>query len=477
MNCFNEQSGFIDFNLNLDPAFDDPASTEIVDQSGNIQQNGNLPAGTYGLRLLDGNGCLVDEVSFDITQPTAIQASISTIPTDCNNTGQIQLETTGGTPPYQWSWSDLPGNTVLENRENLSAGVYRVTISDQNGCQQIFDNITVDSDCQVTCDPAEVVADNKIDPDCGQPNGSVDLIIRQNPQDYLFTWSGGIPDGPSQSGLAAGVYSITITAIGDPDCVSFYTVALADQGRPSPMVVQIVPTACGGNTGSAILAPDTYNYVWCNGQTGTNANNLPGGSCTVEVTDPLTGCTVDFNVFIPSDSDLDANVTINSLPTCGDSNGNATVNVFNGSGNFQYDWSDGGQGANRSDLSGGAYSITVTDQGQNNCSVVLQFVLPDNLPASANLSVNLSGDTLFLDCAGDRGMISFTISPDQGFVFPPDTTLLDALGNEVMNGDLVNGDYCLVITDGTGCVAGERCFVVKEPSQIFEYSIHRKRGL
>lgn len=49
--------------------------------------------------------------------------------------GNIELETSGGYPPYQYYWSN---DSTGKNLSNLSAGLYSVTVSDLNECTSIL---------------------------------------------------------------------------------------------------------------------------------------------------------------------------------------------------------------------------------------------------------------------------------------------------------------------------------------------------
>ena len=51
------------------------------------------------------------------------------------NNGSISINVTGGTAPYQFSWSN---GATTQNISNLNGGDYTVTIIDANGCEQIF---------------------------------------------------------------------------------------------------------------------------------------------------------------------------------------------------------------------------------------------------------------------------------------------------------------------------------------------------
>ena len=69
-----------------------------------------------------------------ISQPTQISAAVQTVDVICNasSTGSAALQVNGGTPPYNYLWSNADTNNVSNN---LSAGSYIFYISDVNGCQ------------------------------------------------------------------------------------------------------------------------------------------------------------------------------------------------------------------------------------------------------------------------------------------------------------------------------------------------------
>lgn len=91
-----------------------------------------LPGGTYTVTVNYGQQCSSTKV-ISLTAPSPIQAGVVTTPeTDHHADGSIQLNATGGTPPYyiQWPVSGITGNQL----DQLSSGDYPVFIADANGC-------------------------------------------------------------------------------------------------------------------------------------------------------------------------------------------------------------------------------------------------------------------------------------------------------------------------------------------------------
>jgi uncharacterized protein (DUF2141 family) len=93
----------------------------------------NLKAGSYSVVIQDANGC-TDSENFTITQPASpliVNGVVTNVSSSAAKNGSVNITTTGGTPPYAFSWSN--GNTV-EDITDLSPGTYTVTITDANAC-------------------------------------------------------------------------------------------------------------------------------------------------------------------------------------------------------------------------------------------------------------------------------------------------------------------------------------------------------
>ena len=134
VSCFGLGNGAIDVNI----VQGTPGYTYAWDNGATSQDLADLSPGTYRLTLTDGNGCIT-YVSYSISQPNDLVASVSTSPANNTNNGAIDLNVTGGTPAYTYLWSN---NETTEDLSNLSPGIYTVTVMDNNGCQTTI-NATV----------------------------------------------------------------------------------------------------------------------------------------------------------------------------------------------------------------------------------------------------------------------------------------------------------------------------------------------
>ena len=84
----------------------------------------NLSAGMHTLEVVDDKGC-VSTFDFPISAPNALEAEVKVMDTD------VMIEVAGGTPDYQFLWSD---GTTESYGSNLSTGNHEVIIEDANGC-------------------------------------------------------------------------------------------------------------------------------------------------------------------------------------------------------------------------------------------------------------------------------------------------------------------------------------------------------
>ncbi|MEA1872976.1 MAG: PKD domain-containing protein [Bacteroidota bacterium] len=99
------------------------------DYSGNYA-NG-LCAGTYDLVVTDDIGCTVNQV-YQIDEPSDMSHNIYTEAATCSYSqdGLAWVEVMGGTPPYQYFWSNGETNDSVV----VGGGIHHLTVTDANMC-------------------------------------------------------------------------------------------------------------------------------------------------------------------------------------------------------------------------------------------------------------------------------------------------------------------------------------------------------
>ncbi len=107
----------------------------IWNPSGNSQIINVNTEGTYSVTVTDANGCTGTN-SVIVTESEQITANLSAVGIGCNgeSTGAINVDVTVGSN-YTYSWSN---GALTQNANNLTAGVYVVTITDAYGCTEVF---------------------------------------------------------------------------------------------------------------------------------------------------------------------------------------------------------------------------------------------------------------------------------------------------------------------------------------------------
>ena len=165
----------------------------------------NLSAGSYQLTATDDLGCSIVSPVYTIQQlalPILLLDSIITaVPCKGDSTGAILTSFTGGTPAYQYAWSNGASTPSLQN---IPAGNYWLTVTDAAGCFGFW-TFPVTQPAQVlgatwTTDSTANGWTITLNPTGGAPQ-------------YNIQWdeNSGNQTGPAATGLEPGLYRATIT--------------------------------------------------------------------------------------------------------------------------------------------------------------------------------------------------------------------------------------------------------------------------
>ena len=182
-------------------------------------------------------------------------------------------------------WADLSSPTTIPRRTGVTAGLYSVTVTDANSCEQIINGISVDNDCAQTCELPVVTGVTIQEATCNNQDATARIRISGDVRDYNFSWPGG-RSGANQTNLGFGVYAVTISDRNDPSCSIVQEVVITNGDGPIVDVLSS-PATCNEANGTAVLSPTTYLYEWCDGTTNFNNLNLSAGICYVTVTEPI----------------------------------------------------------------------------------------------------------------------------------------------------------------------------------------------
>ena len=348
---------------------------------------GGLCAGTYTVTVHDAKACeLIASVT--ITQPNPI--SVVPVITDakCNgeSSGEINLTITGGTPNYTTNWSDAQ---TTNPAINLSAGSYDVTVIDVNSCDT---TLTV-----IVSQPSAIVLDLTIvDANCGQSNGSAEVLPSGGSGVFTdFIWSNG-PTTALNDGIPAGAYGVTVTD--NVGCEQKTTANVGNIGGPTISLVTLKHPTCNGDcdgeiTISATGGTGAISYLWTNNDTTATTDTLCDGTYSVFATDENNCSDVESYVIDQPDAISIAFITTN--PNCnGSCDGTATAIVTGGNGSYSYAWSVAGNTAKIEKLCDDVYTLTASDvklcTGNSSLTITDPAIL--NTTVISKTDVNCNGE-------------------------------------------------------------------------------------
>jgi len=391
-----------------------------------------LNAGVYTLTVNDNNNCSTS-ITVNISQPNALSSTISTNTILCHaaTTGTIDLSVTGGTSPYQYIWSNL---ATTEDLNNLAAGSYSVTITDNNNCST--------ANTTTFTQPSEITASaTQVDVLCnGAATGMIDVTASGGTGNLSYLWSNG-DNAQDLSGIFAGTYSVTIT---DANACAVTLTTIIQQPSPFSVGLQYNNVACnGGNDGNINLtvsgATMPYSFNWSNGATTEDLSNIVAGNYFVIIND-ANNCVANANITITQPTSLSVNFTQVNVSCHNGNNGSININTIGGSFPFSYNWSDGTTTQNRTNLSAGTYQITVNDN--NSCAVSTPIIITQ--PTALTLALQ----PVDVSCNGfNNGQIITQIA---GGSAP--YTFNWSNGNGVQNlNSVVAGSYSLTVADVQNC--------------------------
>ena len=435
----------------------------------------NVSSGYYYLTITDNNGCYIND-SIEITDPPLLNATIAhtNASTWGNNDGSATANPTGGTPTYTYEWENdaSPGTIISTNQtaNNLYAGSYSVTVTDDNGCEW-YGSVTI-------TEPNDPLGGNIIvhqDILCAPDStGTLEAEAFGGTPDYSYYWENATgtlnSNNASFNNLPAGSYFLIIT---DDLGYTWDTAVIISQ----PPVLEITDTyqidiACyGDSTGAASIDVSggtlLYNYAW-DGFASTNDTlfNLPEGVYYVSVFD-FNGCMADTVIKIETNDSIEMNFSVTAMPLCnGGNEGSLFVTMTEGTNPFSYYWEDEANNniSNTDTVTGlttGNYYLTVTDA--NGCMQYDSVFLPEPDPLGLSLSgVDATG---FGASDAYAWVVEFGGTPTYYYQWEDITDPGNILSNQDTLWNVPAGTYSLTLTDDNGCTIEDQ-ITLNQPDEL-----------
>ncbi|MFT6780781.1 MAG: hypothetical protein ACJA1A_000697, partial [Saprospiraceae bacterium] len=331
LDCYDDASGSIQIN----PTGGSGSFSYTWSNGGSTNTISNLDAGAYSVTVTDNNNCTFTD-TYVVLQPDEIIVTSSDIDDlDCYDdaSGSIQINAIGGTGSFSYAWTN-GGNT--NSISNLDAGVYSVTVTDENSCIFI-DSYTVTQPDEIN--PNTVII---VDVECGSgATGSISLEMIDGNENYSYLWSND-EETSMISNLETGDYDVTITHVAT-ECSAGFNYFVAQPGDLALESSTITDNTCSdGTSGSISLnisgGVGALIYEWSNTSAESSIDNLATGMYTVTISDE-NNCNLqlDFEVASPLPITAD-NSNIQDVLCHGDTSGIINLVLIGGISPYAVEW-------------------------------------------------------------------------------------------------------------------------------------------
>ncbi len=429
----------------------DPSSPDWFEIPGSNAPNfdpGLLLQTTWYVRTSKRADCTDFDGVSNIIQITLIAAPIlgSTISSEIlcfgDTTGAIDLNVSGGLAPYQILWDNGIGS--VEDPQNLGAGTYSVTVTDENSCSTNI-SVTLENPDSLQLEMSAVNVS------CGgMGDGEASVNIIGGTADYSINWNTNpVQITDTITNLNPGTYIVNVTDANG--CIATDSVEVSEAVDFILNSSGVDATCEGFSDGSAIVIvvsggiPD-FQYLWSdsNAQTTSTANNLPSGEYFVTVTD-ATGCQAIDTVIVDASFDVSVFMSADSVTCFGGDDGAVQIDsIVGGQASYSIDWSIGGNTnvLSVSNLVADIYSATVTDQ--NGCTAIESIEVVDGY--EIEVIVNTENPTCLglPDGSAKVAQINGGIAPFS-YSWEPGLLVTDSISN------LLPGTYTVTVTDANDC--------------------------
>lgn len=409
---------------------------------------GNLAAGNYTATVTDANGCAAISTA-EISAPPALLPEVAVVPPLCaGQSGEAAASGSGGTPPYQFLWSNGQSGPAASG---LEAGTHAVAITDAQGCMAT-ETLAIDEPPVLQLDVLSAQPAG-----CNGQGGQAAVQALGGTPPYSYQWSSG-QSGPQAVSLAPGTHFATVTDGNGCEATAEVPIGSAEPLALQPALIHH-PSCSSSDDGQIELAiaggTPPFAFAWGDGQQGAVAAGLSAGLHFVTVTDGA-GCLLADSFLLQAAYPFMIGINLLSPVFCqGDSTAAARAAPIGGAGPFSYLWNTGQTSEEIANLPAGSYFVTITDA--NGCAVHGGVMVPD--PPMLQAAVAAVSPASCPEAAdGSAAVEAFGGTPGYAYQWSDGQSGDEAEG-------LQAGEYFVAITDAHGCRFGVSLAV---PSDAFE---------
>ncbi len=368
-----------------------------------------------------------------INPAVSVTASHTNVLCNGNNTGTATVNAIGGTPTFSYNWSG-GANTATAN--NLVAGTYNVTVTDNAGCSATAS--------RTITQPTALSLSKTVSADtCNRNTGKVISTVSGGTSGYTYLWNNN-STASSINNLSAGTFALTVHDANNCSLTTSATVnAISSTLSLSANSTNVLCNGASTGSATAIATGGFANlvYSWSNNASTASINNLPIGTYNVTATDG-GGCSATASRTITQPTALSLSKTVIG-DTCNRNTGKVISTVSGGTSGYTYLWNNNATASSINNLSAGTFALTVHDA--NNCSLTTTATV-NSISSTLSLSAN---STNVLCNGGNTG--SATAIATGGFA-----NVVYSWSNNASTASISNlpiGTYNITATDGGGCSA------------------------
>jgi len=271
VSCYGEKDGSVDVTVSGgNPPYD------FYWSNGKTTEDLNgLKAGEYQLYVTDSKGfTAVKRVWLQQPDSMHIDSRIADVSGIDREDGRIELDVSGGRPPYSYEWSN---GSYSKDQAGLSPGPYKVRVTSESGC-------SVERSFLVR-EPVNVRFDKENVSCYGENTGSIRLHLEGGLPPYEVRWSNN-RSGYIQRGLPAGKYYVYIKDSWGYTVLDSVSILQPYPLKISTNVSHIEDTLKGGMIELDVQGGmPPYHYMWSTTDTTEDLNDVQDGVYSVQVVD------------------------------------------------------------------------------------------------------------------------------------------------------------------------------------------------